>query len=285
MNYYGTAEMAAESIVRAFEEPNTLPAPLASLFVKSGDGVPCRQWSWRNQLLVALAGSSDARGFRQWQAAGRWVVKGEKSFTILAPVVRGVRSVATGEERQAVLGFRGVCVFGVGQTDGRALPAADPEAGRWVEELPLVEVARRWGLSVEAFDGHPGECRGVYRRGRGVALGVKNLSVWCHELVHAADDRAGNLKETGQHWRSETVAQLGAAVLLKLLGCDGEADLGGSWHYIAGYAKAEGIEVVGACCQVLERTCQAVKLVLDSAGEVAGAGTAAGPDAGTPAEC
>ena len=49
-----------------------------------------------------------------------------------------------------------------------------------------------------------------------------------------------------------------------------EADLGGSFRYIFGYALAAKIDVVGACCQVLERTCSAVRLILDTAEEIAG---------------
>ena len=60
---------------------------------------------------------------------------------------------------------------------------------------------------------------GRYRYGKGIELCVKNLATWCHELVHATDDRNGSLKEKGQHWRSETVAELGGAVLLEVLGC------------------------------------------------------------------
>ena len=61
-------------------------------------------------------------------------------------------------------------------------------------------------------------------------------------------------------------------MLLRLLGYEEEADLGGSFRYIFGYALAAKVDVVGACCQVLERTCQAVKLILDTAEEIAGTG-------------
>ena len=180
-----------------------------------------------------------------------------------------VRDEATGQKKEVLVGFRGITVFGIGQTDGPPLPPADPGAERWVEALPLVGVARAWGLSVGVYDGEPGGRLGFYRRGKEIGLGVKNLSMWAHELVHAADDRAGALAERGQHWRSETVAQLGAAVLLRLLGHGGEADLGFSWHYIAGYARAEGLDAAGACCRVLDRTCQAVRLILDTAESLA----------------
>jgi hypothetical protein len=73
------------------------------------------------------------------------------------------------------------------------------------------------------------------------------------------------LKENGQHWRSETVAELGGAVLLELLGFKQEADLGGCLQYIQSYAQAAQIGVTEACMRVLDRTCAAVALILDTA--------------------
>jgi len=69
---------------------------------------------------------------------------------------------------------------------------------------------------------------------------VENLATWAHELIHAADDRLGNMIETGQHFRSEIVAEMGGAVLLYAMGYKKDADL-----------------------DVIERTCQAVALILE----------------------
>ncbi len=268
--FFGKAAEAAAAIIKAFEDPNSLPGPLATLFIKRQDNIPCRKWSWRNQLLVALAGHTDARGFRQWQEMNRFVKKGERAFQILAPILKTVRDGGTGEERQVVVGFKGVPVFGYSQTNGPPLPAGDPEAERWVESLPLVEVARSWGLSVEVFEGDASGALGLYRRrgNKGIALGVKNLRTWAHEMIHAADDRLGHLTEFGQHWRSETVADLGGAVLLRILGHDEESDLGGVWTYIRAYSGRAKVEPVEACGRVLDRTCQAVALVLTTAEEL-----------------
>jgi hypothetical protein len=145
------------------------------------------------------------------------------------------------------------------------MPTGDSETDSWLESLPLLEVANQWNLSVDVFDGQEGGYLGLYRRGKGINLGVKNLSTWTHELVHAADDRNGNLKEEGQHWCSETVAELGGAVLLEILGFGQEADLGGAWSYIQGYASATKITATEACMKVLDRTCKAVALILDTA--------------------
>ena len=70
MKYFGRAEAVAEKIVEAFKTGN-LPKALAPVFVQRKDGVPCRAWSWGNQLLCVLAGTQDARGIKQWNAVGR----------------------------------------------------------------------------------------------------------------------------------------------------------------------------------------------------------------------
>lgn len=64
------AKEAAEAILAIFQRPNELPKPLATIFIHRKDRVPCRNWSWRNQLLVALHGYKDARGFRQVAGGG-----------------------------------------------------------------------------------------------------------------------------------------------------------------------------------------------------------------------
>jgi len=126
-------------------------------------------------------------------------------------------------------------------------------------------VAKEWGLSVETYQGHGGRTLGAFCPKGIIALGVKNPATWCHELVHAADFRNGKLKELGQHWRSETVAELGSAVLLQILGYEYESDLGGCWEYLKSYATKAHVEVVEACNILLERTCEAVALILDTA--------------------
>src|SRR5712664_2435050 len=43
---------------------------------------PSSKWSLGNQLLMLVAGTTDARGFRQWNEVGRWVGKGAKAVWI-----------------------------------------------------------------------------------------------------------------------------------------------------------------------------------------------------------
>ena len=216
-------------------------------------------------MITALNGHSDARGFRQWQEVGRSIKKGEKAFYILSPCSKKVTDEHTGEEKMVLRGFRGTPVFGFGQTEGDPLPESDPAMQNWLRSLPMREVADAWRLNVEACNGVEGGHLGAYRLGRSISLGAQNNLIWAHELIHAADHRNGKLTELGQHWRSETVAELGGAVLLTVLGLEHDADLGGCWRYIKRYAEREKIDALKACNVVLERTCEAVALVLDTA--------------------
>jgi hypothetical protein len=277
MQYYGKAQEAAQDILEAFKSPNGLPKPLARIFVRRRDHVPCNAWSWRNRLIVALHGYSDARTFRQWQQVGRHVQKNEKAFRILQPVTKKTVDEKTGEERRIVYGFRGLAVFGLEQTEGDPVRSGDPAIESWIASLPLLEVAQSWGLSVEAFNGTTYSCLGRYTWGQGIALGVKNLATWTHELVHAADQRNGNLRELGQHWRSETVAELGGAVLLQVIGLEHDSDLGGCWDYFRWYAEKQEIEVLDACGKVLKRVCEAVALILDTAERLQPTGVTSAP--------
>ncbi len=277
MKLFGKAETAANRILDTFKS-GRIPEALAPVFIHRRDNTPCRAWSWSNQLLTALAGHSDARGFRQWEQAGRRVRKGEHAFAILGPCTRKVkvRDDETGEERErlAVYGFKSIPVFGRAQTDvfdadkWAEASREDREAHQFIDALPLVSVARAWDLTVETYNGRDGGALGRYRGGSGIALGVENLSTWAHELIHAADDRLGHLTERGQHLDSETVAELGGATLLQCLGMDHGTDLGGCWEYIQAYANRAKKPTITVCERMLRRTCEAVTLILDTAEEL-----------------
>ncbi len=74
---------ALENIVKRFREGDIPEAIAYSMFPIPN--IPASRWSLLNRTLMFFAGTSDARGFRQWQEAGRHVKKGSKAFTILAP--------------------------------------------------------------------------------------------------------------------------------------------------------------------------------------------------------
>lgn len=271
MKLYGKhTNEVAHRIVEAFKEPQRLPKALAPIFIHRNDDIPCRRWSWHNQLLVALACTTDARGIRQWNKVGRKVVKGSKAVYILTPCLKTVRETDThgqGVKRQILFGFWSAPVFAVEDTEGDTLPDHDDTYDAWLQSLPFVEVAKAWNIHVDAFSHYEGDPLGYYRYAstgnKAVLLGTENLSTWTHELIHAADHRLTGLK--GEKWHKEVVAELGGAILLECVGQTHDADLGGAHSYIQSYASHAKKDTVKACIEVLDRTCNCVKLILDTA--------------------
>lgn len=111
---------------------------------------PSSKWSMGNQLLMLLAGTTDARGFRQWNEVGRYVAKDKKATWILGPVRKKVRqeprkgSEQEDDVREVLVGFKGIPVFRLEDTCGRELPVYQPR-----DPPPLMEVAERFGMKVQ----------------------------------------------------------------------------------------------------------------------------------------
>lgn len=280
MKLYGHAEATAQRIVDAFKEPEKLPKALAPIFIHRNDlNIPCRKWSWHNQLLAALSGTSDARGMKQWNNVSRKIKKGSKAIWILAPCLKTVTEKDdNGQERKRniLYGFKGTPVFAVEDTEGKTLQGNE-KSDEWLRNLPLLVVAESWGIHVGAYSGEDKNALGYFQFGTGrkaIMVGVENLSTWAHELVHAADHHLTKL--TDDRNMLEIVAELGGAILLDCLGQSFDADLGGAYQYIQRHAEATGKPPVKACMDVLDRTCKCVSLILDTAAAISAGGV---PDA------
>ncbi len=272
----------AHDILAAFES-GELPQALAKLFIHRKIEVPSKHWTWTNRLIGIRKGHIYAAGFRQWQEIGRKVRKGQHAFHILAPKI--LRAKQDDEERGVKEGdllclrFLAVPVFGYLQTEGEPLPGAEDEP-EFVGQLPLVEVARSWNLAVEVYSQPDAPDRlGFFAAGRGIGLGVRNLQTWTHELVHAADHRLGCHPRPGLD--AEVVAELGGAILLECLGETVESDRGGAYEYLRRHCEKEKRNLLGACTELLDRTCACVTLILQTADALTG--EAVGPETPPPA--
>jgi hypothetical protein len=60
-------------------------------------------------------------------------------------------------------------------------------------------------------------------------------------------------------------SEFGAAILAECLGLESEKDIGGAYRYIEQYAKAAEKDVQAACMECLDRICEAVNLILETA--------------------
>jgi hypothetical protein len=260
----------ASDILAAFES-GELPKALAKLFIHRKIEVPSQRWTWTNRLIALRRSHVYAAGFRQWQEIGRYVKKGEYAFHILAPRIVVAKE---DDEKEGVkkgdrftVGFLPVAVFGYFQTEGEPLPGAE-DAPEFVESLPLIEVARSWRLTVaiHSYGDSPGRL-GYFAQGLGISLAVKNLATWAHELIHAADARLGTLAQG--KLAAEVVAEFGGAILLECLGHKVESDRGGAYEYIRRYCEDEKRSPLGACTELLDRTCSCVAFILDEAERIA----------------
>lgn len=221
---------------------------------------PSQRWSLGNRLAMISHGTSDARGYRQWQEAGRHVKNGAHAFYILAPRVcrKKVLDKKTGEEEDAefVAGFLAVPVFRYEDTEGTPMPEYQPRA-----LPPLLDVAERWQVKVEYGPTVAGEGGAFNLKTNAIRLCQEDPGTFFHELAHKAHSTFEKLRPV-QDPEQETVAQLAACVLAKIYGFDAT---GFSWNYIASYAKEKTPEAVGRLClRVLSKVERVLALILEA---------------------
>jgi hypothetical protein len=238
------AEQALADVLELFTDPEKLPTAIAQTTIArlSGDS-PMGGWSLPNQLLCIMAGTTDARGFRQWEEAGRHVTRGSRALRILAPRTRKIRETdeQTGEkvERTIVTGFLGIPVFAIEDTEGKPLERPDYQPATLP---PLIDAADRLGVKV-SYAPFTAKYRGAYVHGRdAIVLCSYDESVLFHELAHAAHQRVlagrGSSLKGGQVGSQEVVAEVTSAVLCKLYGLEGHLPY--AVDYVTSYAGSGG---------------------------------------------
>ena len=234
-------------------------------------GAPSEKWSFLNRLIMILEGKTqDARGFKQWQAVGRKVKKGSKAFYILGPLLvpkkkkKGEEGGTTPEktdkgekkDEKVLIGFRGIPVFRVEDTEGDPLP--EPPEVPSLPEFPLLEVAEAAGIHVSSTWGN-GAVLGWYSPGTGgITMASPEAMVFFHELGHALHHLVcpKDYSERGKALK-EVVAELSAVAMAVMVGFEPSKITGQAWVYIQRYG---GIK---ACMQVLKE----VGTVLDFVNE------------------
>ncbi len=231
------ADVALEQVLEAFRA-DSFPEKLAqTMIARTAGDRPCSAWSTGNVLLMLLAGTSDARGYKQWTSAGRQVRKGSKALHILAPRIAKRRETkANGEEseRTFVTGFLTIPVFRIEDTEGEEIPVVDH---RPTTLPPLWGVATRLGLNVTYAANPAAGCRGWYQPGeKAITLLTADVDTFFHELAHAADHVAQGSIKGGQDSAQEIVAESVSAVLCHMYGYSGH--LQDCAAYVSHYSKA-----------------------------------------------
>jgi len=194
MNDSKKARVCLQRIVELFKQGN-IPKALAVATIPPQTDIPSAKWSISNRVLQFLADTSDARGFRQWQQAGRKVKKGTKAFHILGPNTRTIKETDDNNrenEKVVVTGFHAIAVFRAEDTNGQPLPyePANPPL--------LADVAEAFGLSV-SYQTFASRYYGYYQGGsKRIVLATHSAQVFFHELAHAAHHRIGGKFKGGQ---------------------------------------------------------------------------------------
>jgi len=245
MNDSEKAKACLQRIVDLFKTGN-IPKALAVATIPPQSDIPSAKWSISNRILQFLADTSDARGFRQWQKAGRKVKKGSKAFCILGPKARTVKDTDDSGveiEKVIVAGFFAIPVFRAEDTDGEPLPyePATPP--------PLADVAEQFGLSV-SYQTFASRYYGYYQGGtKRIVLATHESKVFFHELAHAAHERIEGDLKGGQVPSQEIIAELTAATLAQMY-CP-EDNLGFSYEYVKSYAEKSKKTIDRACLAVI----------------------------------
>ena len=245
-----------EGIVETFKSGD-IPKAVAYASFPVPD-IPSTKWSFLNRTIMYLSGTMDARGFRQWKEAHRWVKKGSKAVYILVPCFKKITDENDGTKTEVLNFFKASPVFRYEDTDGKDLDYRQIE----LPELPLMDRAVEWGIDVQAVPGNY-TFRGYYAPDEGkIALATPEEKTFFHEISHAAHAKIkGGLKK-GQDAFQEIVAELSAQALCRMVGKQERDTTGNSHEYIDNYAKEIGMSAANACLKVLRETKQVLSLIL-----------------------
>ena len=245
------------SIVEKFKS-GEIPQAVAMACFPIPD-TPSSHWSFTNRIIMFLSGTGDARGYRQWIDAERFVKKGSRSIYILAPCFKKEADEKTGKEKRVLKYFNLVPVFRLEDTDGEKLDYQLVE----IPNLPLKDKATEWGISVKAV---PGNYRyyGYYSPNRKeIALASSEEIVFFHELAHAGHEKVEGQLKSGQDPLQEIIAELSAQALCRLVGKRAADTTGNSFRYIERYAKKIKMSAHFACLHVMSETEKVLNLILD----------------------
>ena len=218
--------------------------------------IPCSKWSLLNRTLIFLSGTMDARGFRQWQQANRFVKKGSKALYILVPFIKKIND--DGQEKMELYGFGCKPVFRAEDTHGEPLDYEKIE----LPDLPLIERAQEWAISVKAIPGNY-RYRGYYLpEVKEIALATPEEKTFFHELSHAAHEKIKGSIKGGQDSLQEIIAELSAQTLCRMVGKQLTDTTGNSYRYIEGYAEKLKMNPYTACLKVMSETEKVLNLIL-----------------------
>lgn len=246
-------------------------------------------YSINNVLLILGQRPTASRvaGFRQWQAKGRQVRKGEKAIKIFGfrqkktEPADDTRTTGAEDEGEVITYFPMLSVFDIDQTDpvdpdDDPSNLAHPLTG--ADELGIAQAATEWlteqgwtvtrepiGRQVHGYT-HPETRRVVIEETLSPAHAAKTtLHEAAHVILHAEEDRAEYVEHRGI---KETEAESVAYVVAGILGLDTAAY---SIGYVAGWSHCETETIKDTAARVLRAAHSLAEAITEPAEETAAA--------------
>lgn len=230
-------------------------------------------YSFNNCLLIHMQMPKATRvaGYKAWQKLGRQVRKGEKSISILAPMMHK-NEVEEMDENGNIrkkevtwTTYRTVSVFDVSQTDGEDLPShtdfckvLDGKVEGYEELFEKLEAVAPVPVGFEDItDGANGyynfvENRIAIKNGMSEAQTIKTvIHEIAHSMLHGFD---GDLHEADSNTK-ELQAESVAFTVCNYLGLD-SSDY--SFGYIAGWSKGKDVKELTANMEVIRKTAETI---------------------------
>ncbi len=249
------AQASLDRVVEKFKSGDLSPITEIVRLQRQGDPLPFDRWSLSNRIIAfCQSGSTDLRGYRQWQTAGRQVLKGSKAAYILAPCTKKVDD-DTDEKKVVVVGFKAIPVFPLKDTEGDPVPQHDYNP---LQLPPLIDVAQRLGVKTTWQPLSPDRLGDCDHKGENIRIATHDQAVFFHELAHAAHARLDGKLTPGQHTQQEVVADFTACVLMSLYELGNRT--GNTWQYIRNYSK----DPLTAITKALSKVEQVLTLLLET---------------------
>lgn len=244
MKLSAKAQRALDKVVDQFKTGDLSPVVEIARLHRS-EPVPFDLWSFSNRIMAYIqTGSTDLRGYRQWQKAGRHVTKGAHAAFILAPRIKKQEN-DDGEEEPRLIGFLAVPVFPYHATDGEPLPETDFTPRKFP---PLADVAQALGISTTWRPLPPDRLGDCNLAGTRINIGAHDPAPFFHELAHAIHARLDGGLKKNRETQNETVADFTACVLMQLYDLGDRT--GNTWDYISHYHKDPLVAIQKALAKV-----------------------------------
>ncbi|MBW4554198.1 MAG: ImmA/IrrE family metallo-endopeptidase [Aphanocapsa sp. GSE-SYN-MK-11-07L] len=221
------------------------------------------RYSFKNVVMILFQCPEATRvaGYRAWQGMGRQVRQGEKAIAILAPIMRQVDDVETGEKARRLAGFKCSSVFDVSQTEGDELPeiytSLQGDDAGLLKQLEDFATGLNIRVRFEGCLGASGRC--MWFADGHIEIAVDSLlpklhqcKTFAHELGHALMHSEQDYRQHTSKSQLELEAESVAFMVLNHFGLDSG---GYSFAYVAHWSG--GAEAAIAQIQESGRRIQA----------------------------